>query len=176
MPGDICGLVGIKGTFMRPIALATFAVLSVPTSAAAIELHLVCDGIGTITHSEQTNVSGFDAVAGHSISVQGPTIHTVKQVGDQVLVEVSDDHARIKLPQAFVPPLHSRDDDGWRQLDGLDVGETEIRGRYTLNFVFKPSVRISRTTGHIDIAGGFGSFSFSGDCERYDPTAAARKF
>lgn len=142
--------------------------LAVPNAAAtaSTNLHLTCDGFGTVERSESSQVHGFSALSGGSVSM-----HSSEQHAAQVLVEIGGNGGRIYIPSEFVPPIHSHSDDGWRPFDSLDVGDTGIHGRFKLNFLNKPKVTIDRMTGHLGIS-GIGSFSFSGHCETYDPNAA----
>jgi hypothetical protein len=79
------------------------------------------------------------------------------------------------MPNALIPPLNSGGKNGWWPLDRLEVGDAEITGRFTLNFLNKPQVRIDRRTAQISIR-GFAGLGFDGDCETFDPDPAARKF
>jgi hypothetical protein len=72
------------------------------------------------------------------------------------------------------PTIHARSEDGWFDFGSLKVGDTEIEGRFQLNFLNRGSVTINRMTGHIDITALAGSFS--GSCQPYDATPAVRRF
>jgi hypothetical protein len=147
--------------------------LAVPTAAGAEDIHLACNGTATVERSEEVSVSGFDYHTGHTVSAQGTTTHR-EQVGAEVLVDITGDTGRIKLPPSLTPVVHSRSDQGWRQFSSLRIDDTQFRGRFSLNFINKPNVTINRVTGHIDIAAFDGSFS--GECNAYDTTSGARKF
>lgn len=72
------------------------------------------------------------------------------------------------MPQALVPPINSGGVDGWWNFTELRVAEDEIVGRFRLNPLNKPRVRIDRTTGDIDLKGSF-QLSFRGSCSPVDP-------
>lgn len=158
---------------MRLIAYAALLCATVPAVAAANDIHLVCDGTGTVERGETVRASGFDWRSGRTVSVNGYTTRTA-QVDSEVLVDIIGDGGRIKLPPTLTPAIRSRSDDGWRDFTTLSVGEAEINGRFALNFLNKPSVTINRMTDHINITAL--SRSFSGLCHPYDTATAARKF
>ena len=96
------------------------------------------------------------------------------RINDDVLVDITGDQGRIRIPRRMLPPLHSSDQEGWRVISPLLVGERDIRGQFSMNFINKPSVSIDRATGRIEIA-GHQDFGFRGDCRAYNPNTE-RKF
>ncbi len=103
----------------------------------------------------------------------GATSFSTDHMDEQVLVDVVAGEGRIRIPRALLPPLHSGDAEGWRPLSPLTVGDRQISGKFSLNFLNKPSVMIDRVTGHIELE-GMGQ-AFHGDYRAYDPNTE-RKF
>lgn len=136
----------------------------------ALDLKLRCDGVGTFPEAQSTfaSVHGSNGYASGSATTVGRG-----QIRDRVLVEVSGETARIRLPRALVPAINSGGRDGWWELTKITVGEAEIGGQFRLNPFNKPTVRIDRTTGSIEVQGSF-QLSFRGECEIADP--AERRF
>jgi hypothetical protein len=158
---------------------AAFAVLALglgvalPAVTAADEIHLACDGTVTFPDTEQGTAFVFNS-HGDSASARGYATHR-GEAEDEVLIDVSGTTGRIKVPAVMMPPLHERTDDGWRPFDTLHVGDTEIVGGFSFNFIDRPSVSINRITGHVEIK-GINKRTFIGDCNAYDPNTAVRKF
>jgi hypothetical protein len=159
----------------------------VPSSAAAppaTELHLQCVGEGSFTRahrgiafgsysaSASDNGGGFANMEG-SASGSATTFDEAR-INDQVLIDITGDQGRIRIPRRMLPPLHSSDSEDWRPISPLSVGDRQIRGNFSMNFINKPSVSIDRVTGRIEIA-GHRDFGFRGDCRAYDPNTE-RKF
>jgi hypothetical protein len=94
-------------------------------------------------------------------------------VHDRFLVDVVGDTIRVRPPAAIVPPMHGQNDDGWWPLTEAKISDTEISGRFSLNWLNQPTVKIDRTNGSIEVQGKF-KLSFRGTCEIADP--AQRKF
>jgi len=116
-------------------------------------LRLICDGIGTYA---------------------GPDRRPA-QIEGKVLVEVTDaTHGRIKIPDVLMPPVRDNSDQGWRPLEELNATDTVIAGRVRLNFINRPTVRIDRVSGHMDVKAG-GQPLFGGGCRSAGvPTAPGR--
>jgi len=94
-------------------------------------------------------------------------------VPDRFLVVVTGDTVRVRPPTSIIPPLHGGAKDGWWDLTGATISDTEIGGRFSINFLNKPTVKIDRTNGSIEVQGNF-DLSFRGTCEAVNPDA--RKF
>ncbi len=138
-----------------------------------LEIHLACDGIGTYAQGGGSSVFTVDDQR-NSTDVSGVEVHRGR-VQDEVLVDVVGDGARIRLPGIMIPPKHSREDEGWRRIGSPLITDREISGNFKVNFLNKPTVSISRMTGHIELKGG-SKLSFSGECHTYDLSLATRKF
>lgn len=141
-------------------------------TASADELSLICSGVGARDSVERS--SGF-AVGSSGQSASGSGVTTRREsFAESVLVEVNDSEGRIFFPSSLLPQVHGSSDAGWRPLERLNVTDDRISGRFSLNFLNKPTVEIDRRTGTIEID-GFSSTSFSGVCERA-PEQATRRF
>jgi hypothetical protein len=72
------------------------------------------------------------------------------------------------MPKTILPPINGGGKDGWWELSELSVSADTITARFRLNPLNKPTIRIDRSTGDIDLSGlGMG---FRGVCERQDRT------
>lgn len=162
---------------MRPLvwslAMGIAVAGSISSPSAADALHLLCEGVGVATATETTI---GNATTNNGASVQGTaTTYSRQRSVEQVTVEIEGDSGRILVPNALLPPLNSGGKNGWWKLDQLEVDEGEILGRFSLNLLNKPRVRIDRRTGLISIK-GFGGLAFDGKCRKFDPDPAARQF
>lgn len=84
-----------------------------------------------------------------------------------VMIQLWDGGGRIRLPNKLIPPIHSRGDHGWWELDGVSMGRDTIRGEYRLNGLNKPTLTIDRRSGRIAIR-GIGDYAFRGSCDTID--------
>jgi len=174
-PRGALALLGIVSLAVPPYSEA-----SAQGAAPAQDIHLICEGtasikrdvqIATLSESGQgsDNTGGTYTYSG-SGSVTAP--RTVSQ-HDEIMVDVTGAGGRIRIPDSWLPPLHTRAADGWRKLNSLTVSDTEIRGRFEINFLLRPTVVISRLTGRIDVVG---QGRFAGECQPYQPGDAVRRF
>lgn len=85
-------------------------------------------------------------------------------------VSIHENAGDIRLPKSLIPPLHSGGRDGWWPIEDLIVGHDEIRGRFQLNGLNRPSLVINRRNGTLTIDG---MIKFSGRC---DPDDGHRRF
>jgi hypothetical protein len=153
---------------LRSLALsATCAAIS--TTAQALELTLVCQGQtqAQVAHGSFATACGDNKC----VNANGFTTRT-RETADVLTVELHDSGGRIQVPRAMLPPIHGPGKNGWWDLDELQVNDREITGRYSVNVLNVPRVRIDRQTGTITIDGH--SENYRGSCEVADP--AARKF
>jgi hypothetical protein len=145
----------------RHILLVVSLVWSSP--ALADDLALICEGVGTYPSSQSgmttaVNPNTGDVVTGvRTTNGQAATNGTVR-------FRLEGDTALINTPIIMDPPINRSPVDGWREVECLNVSETEITGRFVLNRLNRPRVRIDRYTGAITIEGRF-RYSFQGDCE-----------
>jgi hypothetical protein len=122
--------------------------LALPVVAAPDDIHLVCDGVATIEGSTSASP-------------------------DEVLIDITGDSGRIKLPERLAPYVHFRSED-WRGFRSMRIDDLQIEARFAITLANPARVSINRMTGHIDMT-EVGA-SFSGTCEPYDATMAVRKF
>ncbi len=151
---------------MGTVAALTAAILAqaaaAATPAADGPLRLRCDGSGSVERRS------MNWLASGRIS----TSYREGSQREQLLVELKDGVARVRLPAALVTSVHSGGDaDGWWTATDLQVTDAAIRGRLRINLVNKPSFRIDRYTGAFELDG---LMPFHGDCERLE--AQSRKF
>ncbi len=156
------------------------AMLAMPTAALAQDIHLVCEGtasikrnvqVGTISESGQ----GSDNMGGMFTYSGSGSVTARERVSedDEIMVDVAGADGRVMIPDSWLPPLHTHTENGWRALSSLTVSDTEIRGRFVINFLLRPTLVISRLTGRIDIVG---QGRFAGECQPYQPGVTARRF
>jgi len=79
-----------------------------------------------------------------------------------VNVSIHDDRGRIRIPKQLIPPLHSGGNDGWWDIEDIIVGHNEIRGRFRLNALNRPTIVIDRRTGTMTVDG---MIKFNGRCD-----------
>jgi hypothetical protein len=78
-------------------------------------------------------------------------------------ISIHDDRGRIRIPKQLIPPMHSGGTgDGWWDIEELIVGHNEIRGRFRLNALNRPTLNIDRRSGSITVEG---MIAFNGRCE-----------
>lgn len=92
---------------------------------------------------------------------------TAQDFDASVTIQIWDGGGRIRLPKRLIPPIHSRGDHGWWELDEVSTGPNVIRAEYRLNGMNKPNVTIDRRSGHISIK-GMGDYAFTGSCDSAD--------
>lgn len=90
-----------------------------------------------------------------------------------VMIQLWDSGGRIRLPNSLIPPIHSRGDHGWWELDTVNQGRDTITAQYRLNGLNKPRITIDRRSGRISIR-GTAPYTFTGTCDTVDN--AERKF
>lgn len=145
-------------------ALALGALVLLPQSAWAADLHLVCSGGGTANKHHSSSVY---AQNNQGNSAWG-TVNSTREVGfgDQVNFDMVGDEARLRMPRSMLPVIHGGDD-GYMTVKSLKVSAREITGTVAVNPINSPKVRIDRMTGQISINGKAGAYS--GQCQAYDP-------
>ena len=135
-------------------------------------IHLVCGGGGV--DRRQAPSSAYAVGGGGSVSVVGSR-EVSEGYADQVNVQLDGPTGKVRIPRSLLPPIRGgADEQGYWRLRDIRYTATEITGRVKFNFLYGASVRIDRTTGHIQISGREGNFS--GTCEPYDPAQVQRRF
>lgn len=83
----------------------------------------------------------------------------------EVQIEIRGRRGYIHLAGKLVPPINSRGQNGWWELQNLNVTRDMITANYRLNGINKPKVKINRRSGRIAIDG---IEKFRGDCDLGD--------
>ena len=122
-----------------------------------VEFHLICEGGGNALAQGGGSATIVDN-RGNSATAYGT--HTdIVGYADQATVDIAPGSARIRLPRRILPRIHGGLGEGWFELQGVSVRDTEIVGKVGVNFINHPSVRIDRRSGSISIDGRDGSFA-----------------
>lgn len=158
---------------MRTALLAAAAFLAISTTAAAEDLALACHGSGTYQAASGQSAVFRDSATGDTTTAYGSTSGQGVVPEAAVRFEMSGDSARILMPHVMTPGLNRGSDAGWWAVERLAVTPTEITGRFTLNFLNKPTIRIDRMRGAIEVDGSF-YYYFQGECERIEAPTAPR--
>ena len=95
---------------------------------------------------------------------------TTQDFDASVTIQLWDGGGRIRLPNNLIPPIHSRGDHGWWELDNVSNGHDTITAEYRLNGLNKPRLTVDRRSGRISIRGG-ANYAFSGTCDSVDNPA-----
>jgi hypothetical protein len=85
----------VAGSAMLAFALGAIWVPAMPVVAAPADIRLVCDGIATAEGEQSTSASP-----------------------DEVLIDITGDSGRIKLPERLAPYVHFRPE-GWRRFSTI---------------------------------------------------------
>lgn len=155
------------------VSLIGLLAIALPAVASAEEFHLACNGI-TSGVSHATTFSNASVDFGGPSASGTATTYRRSEAADRLLIEVDDAGARIKVPPTMMPVIAGGGKDGWWPIKDLTVTETELGGKFTINPLLQPRLKVDRRTGDINIA-GFGG-GFRGTCERFEVDPAARKF
>lgn len=139
----------------------------------SILLTLMAAALALVGNSSPVSVADLQlsctGTATRSASIIGlGTRDTREAIG----LRISGVASRIHVPRALMPFVHIGSDGDWWPLREVTVTDTEITGRFTLNFLDRPAVVIDRIAGSIAIDGL--KETFRGTCVVAD--LAARKF
>lgn len=129
-----------------------------------IDLHLVCYGEGA-KPNVQTVPTFHWSRRHHELETDYATIMSRREFDSMVQIDIHGNDGHIWLPKKLIPPLHSGGQDGWWELNDLNVGYSEIDAKYRLNGLNKPKIKIDRRSGHISIDG---IEDFRGTCEEHN--------
>jgi len=155
---------------MRIRALCILGTLCLGGAALAQEeggFDLHCTGSGVATETDTTTVHAKSDSDGKSNAVVQS--HSKREFEGAVDVRIAVGTAKIRLPKDLLPALTSVKDDGWSNINDVQINDREITGKLSFNFMNKPKLRIDRVSGEIFITGSGGSFR--GTCKKYDPDA-----
>ena len=130
--------------------------LALQAAAADPSIRLRCDG-----HADGlTEHTGYRLLQKGGLSTTTSFGH--RQTGERVLFELVEGQARLHLPKALITAVNSGGEDGWWPVADLKVTDEAISGRIRINVINKPSFRIDRYNGDIDLQG---LQPFRGQCE-----------
>ncbi len=152
--------------------LFSFIALAIAAPAFAEDLSLSCAGNGTYPQASTSTATVINPNTGYPTTASGTTTRVV-DLAAEVRFELRGDSARILMPPQMTPPINNGSDGGWWTLDRLQITPEAITGRFSLNVFNKPTVRIDRMTGTIQVDGNF-RYYYLGQCERIETPAAPR--
>jgi cytoskeletal protein RodZ len=132
-----------------------------PINEPENEMLLVCDGSTfTVVPTSQTNALVTDS---HGNMVVGSaTSSAPANVGFQVQLRIIGEKAEMNVP-AIAAPAIKGGNSGWYKVKNLVVGEHEITGKVSFNFIASSNFRVDRRTGKMTTKAGF-----SGTCRKED--------
>ena len=151
-------------------------VLSLIVSAASAQgqgdrLNLVCLGSGGANQSNAVRTNRYDSEGN---SEWGTIIgNRTVPFEDQVNLWIEADEGRLRMPRVMLPMIRGGDD-GWFKLQNIEVTDEVITAKVAVNFLNRPDLRIDRYTGVISLNGKAGNYV--GNCQRYEPENARRRF
>ncbi len=152
------------------LTMIATAAIAADSRADGVDLLLRCDGTATHTATDTTYANASNN-SGDTASAN-VTSYRKEHFSERVLLDLKPDGGRVRVPRSMVPPLNSGGKEGWWALSEVNTSESSITARFRLNPINKPTIRIDRSTGDIDMS-GFG-MTFRGTCEPQDRTE--RKF
>lgn len=82
-----------------------------------------------------------------------------------LMLQLNGASGQVRLPKKLIPPIHSRGQDDWWQLDNVAVSSDTISASYRLNGLNKPRLIVDRRSGRITVV-GTGDYAFRGTCDR----------
>jgi hypothetical protein len=128
--------------------------------AEDLKLQLDCTGTGNVLQSQAvvSSVYDEDSKSYKQITSSSSGKHSFN---GSAQVEISGAFARVKLPPEMIPLLGKGD--GWYPVNELFVNDNEITGNLVINSFNKPTLKISRTSGHLTLASHLSDFV--GKCE-----------
>ncbi|WP_380878170.1 hypothetical protein [Sphingomonas sp. DBB INV C78] len=144
---------------------------SAPTQTAQsgdhwFDLGLICFGEGKKPVAATQYGYSWDYDKGRYV-YGNHTELTTQDFDASVTIQIWDGGGRIRLPNKLIPPIHSRGDQGWWELDDVVAGRDTITAGYRLNGLNKPKIVIDRRSGRISIR-GTSDYAFSGSCDTVD--------
>jgi hypothetical protein len=125
-------------------------------------LTLICDGTATVG---TTTSAGTSVYSSQGTTTANTTVYGTDQLRERLTVRVVEGTVAVRMPASLQPPIGGRGNDGWRQLTDVQITDEEIRGRFSYNWLNRPSVRIDRMTGDIEVD-AMGQTGFRGTCTR----------
>jgi len=126
------------------------------------DIQLVCFGQAENTRLENRSGAEWNPQK-HRYEEKSELVTAPNDFDTAVNVSIHGEGGRIRIPKRLIPPLHSGGSDGWWNIDDLLVGHNEIRGRFRLNGLNRPTISIDRRSGTITVDG---MIKFYGRCEQ----------
>ena len=128
------------------------------------DIQLECFGGAEKTVAETR--SGYEWNEHQHKFVPKMSVQTGKSDFDAAVnVSIHGDAGELRLPKRLIPPMNSGGRDGWWPMEDLIVGHDEIRARFRLNGLNRPTMVINRRNGTMTIDG---MIKFSGRCDADD--------
>jgi len=137
-----------------------------PDGPAWFDVGLVCFGQGQRPTLASRYGYTWDYDQGRYVYGNRTELST-QDFNASVNIQLWEGGGRIRLPTTLIPPIHSRGDHGWWELDNVSSGRNTITAEYRLNGLNKPRVNIDRRSGQISIR-GTGDYAFNGTCDTVD--------
>jgi hypothetical protein len=152
------------------LIVCTTMLLSAAAHAEALNLHLVCEGVGDhqVAHSAYGSIFGSRGTA-NAFGVS----HSSEQFAEQMDINIAGSQATARVPRRFLPKLHGGDG-GIFEIKDLLVSEDTITGTVLVNFANHPKLHLDRRTGAVSLDGKVGAYS--GQCRRYDSAEQPKAF
>lgn len=132
---------------------------------------LICQGTGGASRTNTSSGFGFNNRGGSGFGALFSD--TTVPFEDQVVVEITGNVGRIRMPRAMLPIIRGGKN-GWFEIKNLQWAENEVTGSVAVYAFNNPKLRLDRIQGAISLNGKSGDFA--GRCERYDPASVERKF
>lgn len=129
--------------------------------AASDEVHLTCFGEGKKPQTRTYRTFRWDRRE-REFDTNYHTYLSNSDFDSMVQIDIVGNSGHIWLPKDLQPPIHSGGDHGWWEIRDLRMSSASIYGRYRLNGLNKPHIRIDRRSGRLEIDG---QRSFKGYCE-----------
>ena len=158
---------------MRAIFFGLVAA-ALPLHATALELTLRCEGTARMAALRPGVLGTMTGPSGEQSTFNVGGGVGLERSSERVRVEITDDRGRINMPSGARSVWSSAGADGWWPLYDIQVSEQEIRARFKRDVFTKPTVRIDRISGDIDVKGT--GADFTGTCAPEDRDTANRKF
>lgn len=145
-------------------------------------LHLMCFGGGAANKTDVTSAFGSSEYSGSfgGIYGSGSGSSTATVIGrraqgfeDQVSLRMNMDEGRLRMPRTMLPTIRGGKD-GWFKLKGIEIKSNEITASVAVSIMNNPKLRLDRYSGTISISGKAGDFT--GQCRKFDPAKAKRRF
>lgn len=164
MDGRYSSVTATPAPDCRQRGTAAAAIGDRPTvDGQSVALGLVCFGDGT--RDGIASGTAWTWNARRNRYDQARTTETRTEMFDaSLMIQTWDGGGRIRLPKSLIPPLNSRGNDGWWDLNDVTVGDDTIRASYRLNGLNKPKVTIDRRSGRITVK-GLSDYGFRGTCD-----------